>query len=145
MKHWIINDFDNQYLNSFLQRLNRLGVNCSSIISREMNEEIMEPLLLFVLNKNRFPQLQCLRFVVCKNISSVWNNINQWIDFILAHITEHQLTCVRFDFDTKQQEKITELQTSDEVITVTQLPYIVYVHRFMWEDNVTLWMEQRQK
>ena len=128
-----------------MQRLNRLVVHCSSIISREMNEEIMEPLLLFVLNKNRFPQLRCLRFIVCKNILSVWNNINQWIDFILAHITEHQLTCVRFDFDPKQQEKITELQTSNEVITVTELPYIVDVHRFMLEDNVTLWMERRQQ
>jgi hypothetical protein len=110
-----------------------------------MNEEIMEPLLLFVLSKNRFPQLRCLLFIVCKNISSVWNNTNQWIDFILAHITKHQLTCVRFDFDAKHQEKITELQTSDEVITVAELPYIVYVHRFMWEYNVTLWMERRQK
>ena len=110
-----------------------------------MNEEIMEPLLLFVMNKNRFPQLRCLRFIFCKNILSVWNNINQWIDFILAHITEHQLTCVGFDFDAKQQEKITELQTSNEVITVTELPYIVDVYRFMLEYNVTLWMERRQQ
>jgi hypothetical protein len=108
-----------------------------------MNEEIIKPLLLFIINKYRFSRLRYLRFT-CKNISSAWININQWINFILDRVTEHQLTCVRFDFTEKEQE-IFGLQTSDEIITTTDPPCIVDIHRFVSANHVTLWLERRQK
>jgi hypothetical protein len=144
LKYWFMNDLSNQYLDSFLQRLDRLYVDCSYITNSKMNEEIMKPLLLFIINKYRFSQLRCLQFYACKNILSSWNNIDQWIDIILSRITEHQLTCVRFDFDEKEQ-KITDLQTGDKVITITEPPCVVDIHRFISADHVTLWMERRQK
>ncbi|CAF4292842.1 unnamed protein product, partial [Adineta steineri] len=58
--------------------------------------------------QDRFPQLKCLRLRSCKNIASSWENIDQWISFILTHINEHQLTCVRFDF-IEQEKKTTEM------------------------------------
>ncbi|CAM4831844.1 unnamed protein product, partial [Rotaria magnacalcarata] len=45
LRYWFSNDLHNQYLDSFLQRLDRLYVNCSCIITREMNEELLTPLL----------------------------------------------------------------------------------------------------
>ncbi len=104
----------------------------------------MKPLLLFVINKHRFPQLRCLRFYACKNILSSWDNIDQWIDIILTRITEHQLTCVRFDFHVKEQE-ITGLKTGDEVITITERSCVVDIHRFIGANHVILWIERRQK
>ena len=65
----------------------------------------MESLLSFLIDKHRFPQLKCLRFIGLKNISSAWCNIDQWIAFILKHVTEHQLTCVRLDVKAKNNKK----------------------------------------
>jgi len=79
LRYWFSENFANGYLDSFLQRLN--------------------------YDKYRLPKLRCLRFTRCKKILSSWNNIDQWIDFILSRIMEHQLTCVRFDFVEEQQKK----------------------------------------
>jgi len=107
-----------------------------------MNEEIMEPLLVFLTAKHRFPQLRCLRFMNCKNVSSAWYNIDQWINFVCSHINEHQLACVRFDFIEKEHE-ITDLQTDDE--TIIDPPCIVDIHRFVGENHVALWIERKWK
>jgi DNA primase large subunit len=109
-----------------------------------MNEDIMESFLLFLVDKNYFSQLRCLRLMNCKNVSSAWQNINQWINFILTRISEHQLTCVRFDFIEKEHE-ITDLQTGDEIIVTNNPPCIVDIHRFVQENHVALWMERKQK
>ncbi len=101
-----------------------------------MNEVIMESFLLSIIDKSYFPQLRCLRLMNCKNISSAWQNINQWIDFILIRINEHELTCVRFDFIEKEHD-ITDLQTNDDMI-------IINVHRFLYENHVALWMERKK-
>ncbi|CAF3886759.1 unnamed protein product, partial [Rotaria magnacalcarata] len=118
--------------------------NLEDVINAKMNEEIMEPLLLFLIDKHRFPQLRCLRFMNCKNISSAWDNIEHWIDFILNRISEHQLACVRFDFIEKEQE-ITDLHTGDQTIAITGLPYIINIHRFVKENHVALWLERKHK
>ncbi|CAM4936174.1 unnamed protein product [Rotaria socialis] len=144
LKYWFNTDANNPYLDSFLRRIERLYVECSDVINAKMNEEIMEPLLLFLIDKHRFPQLRCLRFMNCKNISSAWNNIEHWIDFILNRISEHQLTCVRFDFIEKEQE-ITDLHTGDETIAITDLPYTINIHRFVKENHVALWLERKHK
>jgi hypothetical protein len=144
LKYWFNIAHGNQHLDSFLQRIERLYVNCSCIVNAEMNEEIMERLLLFLIDKHRFPRLRCLRFMTCKNISSAWHNINQWINFILTHITEHQLTCVRFDFIEKEHE-ITNLHTADETIISTNPRYMFDIHRFVQENHVALWIERKQK
>jgi hypothetical protein len=109
-----------------------------------MNEEIMQPLLLFIIAKHRFPQLRCLRFMNCKNISSAWYNIDQWINIVLTRINEHQLTCVRFDFIEKEHE-ITDLQTGDETIAIIDPPCIVDIHRLIHENHVALWIERKWK
>jgi hypothetical protein len=80
----------------------------------------------------------------CKNISSAWQNINQWIDFILTRINEHQLTCVRFDFIEKEHE-ITDIQTSDDTIIINDPPRIIDAHRFIYKNHVALWMERKYK
>ncbi|CAF2178970.1 unnamed protein product, partial [Rotaria magnacalcarata] len=63
LRYWFSNDLHNQYLDSFLQRLDRLYVNCSCIITREMNEELLTPLLQFLIDKDRLPQLRSLQFI----------------------------------------------------------------------------------
>jgi hypothetical protein len=55
---------------------------------------------------------------------------------------EHQLTCVRFDFVEEQQE-VTDLQTSNDIITVIEPPCVVDIHRFICANHVSLWMERR--
>ncbi|CAF3449040.1 unnamed protein product [Rotaria socialis] len=144
LKYWFNTDANNPYLDSFLRRIERLYVECSDVINAKMNEEIMEPLLLFLIDKHRFPQLRCLRFMNCKNISSAWNNIEHWIDFILTRASEHQLACVRFDFIEKEQE-IADLHTGDETIAITDLPYTINIHRFVKEKHVALWLERKHK
>ncbi|CAM4972006.1 unnamed protein product, partial [Rotaria socialis] len=136
LKYWFNTDANNPYLDSFLRRIERLYVECSDVINAKMNEEIMEPLLLFLIDKHRFPQLRCLRFMNCKNISSAWNNIEHWIDFILTRASEHQLACVRFDFIEKEQE-ITDLHTGDETIAITDLPYTINIHR-MYRNELSI-------
>ena len=108
LKYWFTNLYDNEYLNTFLRNLDQLYVDCSPIINLKLNEEIMLPLLTFATNRDHFPQLQCLRFIMCKHIQSAWCNIDKWIDFIFTHIDQHQLQCFRFDFIEKI-EKITTL------------------------------------
>jgi hypothetical protein len=145
LKYWLVIDFSNQhYINSFLQRIERLYINCSCIINAKMNEEIMQPLVLFIIAKYHFPQLRCLRFMNCKNISAAWYNIDQWINIVLTHINEHQLTSVRFDFIEKEHE-ITGLQTGDETITSIDPPCIVDIHRLVHENHVALWIERKWK
>lgn len=104
----------------------------------------MKPLLLFLIDRNRFSQLRSLRFLNCRNISTAWDNINQWIEFILTRINEHQLTCVRFDFIETQHE-ITDLHTGDEIITIPDPTFIVHIHRFVQRNHVALWIDRKQK
>ncbi|CAF2765928.1 unnamed protein product [Rotaria sp. Silwood2] len=102
----------------------------------------MEPLLSFVIDKHHFPQLQCLRFILCKHILSTWCNIFKWIDFIFAHINEVRLKCLRFDFIEKDQE-VTDIKTGDEIIITTEPPYIVDIHRFISENHIAFWIERK--
>jgi hypothetical protein len=102
----------------------------------------MEPLLSFIIDKHRFPQLQCLRFIKCKYISSAWCNIDKWIDFIFTNINEHQLKCLRFDFVEKEQE-VTDIKTGYETITMTNPPCIVNIHRYVSEYHISFWIERK--
>jgi hypothetical protein len=102
----------------------------------------MIPLLSFIIDKHRFPQLQSLRFITCKHISSAWCNIDKWIDFVFTHINEHQLKCLRFDFIEKEQE-VTDIKTGDEIITTTDPPCIVDIHRFVSENHISFWIERK--
>ena len=144
LKYWLTDDRTNQYFNNFLQHLDRLYVDCSSIINLNLNEEIRVPFLSYVIDKRRFPQLKCLRFLNCKHISSSWCNIHQWIDFIFTHIDEHQLKFLRFDFIEKGHELI-DIQTGDEIITRNELPYIIDIRRFVSDTNISFWIERLYK
>jgi hypothetical protein len=108
-----------------------------------MNEDIMESFLLSIIDKSYFPQLRCLRLMNCKNISSAWPNIDQWIDFILTRINEHEPTCVRFDFIEKEHD-ITDLQTNDDMIIMNDPRCIIDIHRFLYENHVALSMERKK-
>ncbi|CAF4757634.1 unnamed protein product [Rotaria socialis] len=141
LRYWFINDLHNQYFDTFLQRLDRLYVNCSCIITREMNEELLTSLLQFLIDEDRLPQLQ---FICCKNILSAWTNIDQLIDFILSRMVEHQLTCMCFDFE-QQKQLSTDLRTTDETIRITEPPCVVYIHRFISSNRVSLWIERQRK
>jgi hypothetical protein len=142
LKYWFTNARDNQYLNTFLRHLDQLYVDCSPIINLNLNEEIMLPLLSFVIDKHHFPQLQCLRFIMCKHIESAWCNIHKWIDFILTHINQHQLQCFRFDFIEKEHE-ITDMQTDDKLIISTEPSCIVHIHQFVSENQISFWIERK--
>ena len=142
MKYWFTNLYDNEYLNTFLRNLDQLYVDCSPIINLKLNEEIMLPLLTFATNRDHFPQLQCLRFIMCKHIQSAWCNIDKWIDFIFTHIDQHQLQCFRFDFIEKI-EKITTLQTDDKLITTTEPQRIIHIHQFVSETQISFWIERK--
>ncbi|CAM4911480.1 unnamed protein product [Rotaria socialis] len=96
----------------------------------------MVPLVSFVIDKQRFGQLQCLRFILCKNISSAWRNIHKWIDFVFTHTNQHQLKCWRFDFIEKEQE-VADMKTSDEIVTITEPPRIADIHRFVSEKTIS--------
>jgi hypothetical protein len=102
----------------------------------------MIPLLSSVIDKRRFPRLQCLRFLDCKHISSAWCNINKWIDFILTHISEHQLKYLRFDFIEKEHE-LTDIQSGDEIITITEPPCVVDIQRFILDNHISFWIERK--
>ncbi|CAF4084801.1 unnamed protein product, partial [Adineta steineri] len=83
LKHWFTSDHNRQqFLNTFLARLDRLFIDCEPLINMNRNQEIMLPLLSFIINKQRFPNLKYLRFINCKYISSSWVNINKWVEFI---------------------------------------------------------------
>ncbi|CAF4001138.1 unnamed protein product [Rotaria magnacalcarata] len=145
LKYWFTNDYNNQYLDSFLRNLDRLYVDCSSIVNINLNEEILVPLLSLIIGKHRFPQLQYLRFIKCKHISSAWSNVHKWIDFIFTHINEHQLKCLRFDFTEKDNE-VTDMKADDEIITVTESPpCVVDIHRFVSENHISYWIERKYK
>jgi hypothetical protein len=142
LKYWFTNARDNEYLIAFLRRLGQIYIDCSSIINLKLNEELMLPLLSFIINRNYFPQLECLRFILCKNISSSWCNIDKWIDFIFTHINQHQIQCFRFNFIEKEHE-ITSMQTDDILITRTEPPHIIHVHRFVSETQISFWIERK--
>ncbi|CAF1077565.1 unnamed protein product [Adineta steineri] len=143
-KYWLTNDTNNLYFCSVLQRLERLHVDCSSLINRQMNEEIYHLFLSYIIDKDRFPQLRCLRLRSCKNIASSWENIDQWISFILTHINEHQLTCVRFDF-IEQEKKTTEMNICNQIMRIVQLSSIIDIHQFVHDNHIALWIERRYK
>ncbi|CAM4786161.1 unnamed protein product [Rotaria magnacalcarata] len=142
LNYWITNSRDNEYLDAFLQRLDRLHIECSSIINKHLNEEVMIPLLSFVINKRHFPRLECLRFHECKNISSAWCSIDKWIDFIFTHINEHQLKYLRFSF-IENEQLVTDMQTGDETITLTDQSCIVDIHRLVLESRISFWIERK--
>ncbi|CAF4287257.1 unnamed protein product, partial [Rotaria magnacalcarata] len=142
LNYWITDSRDNEYLDAFLQRLDRLHIECSSIINKHLNEEVMIPLLSFVINKRHFPRLECLRFHECKNISSAWCSIDKWIDFIFTHINEHQLKYLRFSF-IENEQLVTDMQTGDETITLTDQSCIVDIHRLVLESRISFWIERK--
>ena len=107
-----------------------------------LNEEIMLPFLSFIINKQRFPNLQYLRFIRCKHISSSWVNINKWIEFIFIHINEHQLKCLRFDFIEKEEE-VPDVKTIDEIIKITESLCIIDIQRFISENYISYWIERK--
>ncbi len=144
LKYWFSNNSINEYLHSFLQRLDRLYIGCSSIININLNEELIQPLLSFIINKNYFPQLKSLRFIECKCISSSWCNLNKSIDFILDHVNEHQLICLRFDFIEKE-DKLTDLTTGNQLITIDEPPCIVDIHRLILDNHIAFWIERKWK
>ncbi|CAF2990954.1 unnamed protein product [Rotaria sp. Silwood2] len=144
LKYWFTNNCTHPYLDTFLQRLDRLYVDCSSIMNINLNEEFLMPFLSFVIDKRRFPRLVCLRLIECKHISSAWSNINKWIDFILIHINEHQLKCLRFDFIEKEHQ-LPDIQPHDEIITIIEPSYVVNIHRLVLENYVSFWIERKQK
>ncbi|CAF1191537.1 unnamed protein product [Adineta steineri] len=94
--------------------------------------------------EDRFPQLKCLRLMSCKNISSSWQNIDQWISFILTHINEHQLTCVRFDF-IENENKITEMNICNQMIRILQSSWIIDIHQIVQDNHIALWIDRRKK
>jgi hypothetical protein len=58
----------------------------------------MLPLLSFVIDKHYFPQLECLRLIMCKHISSAWCNMRNGI--FLGHVyfddeNHHQQTFLK--------------------------------------------------
>ncbi len=63
LNYWITNGRANEYLDAFLQRHDRLHIECSSIINKHLNEEVMMPLVSFIINKRHFPRLECLHFI----------------------------------------------------------------------------------
>lgn len=142
MTHWFTIVEDNQYLRSLLLHMERICVVCSSIINATMSQEIVQPLLRFLIDQNRFPRLRCIRFNGCKNISGAWLNINEWLDFFLIHIAAHQLQCIRFDFIEKEQE-VTDLLSGDGRFTTTD-PLCVYdIHRFVHSNHAALWIDRK--
>jgi len=102
----------------------------------------MLPLLSFIIDKHYFTQLKCLRFIKCKHISSAWCNIHKWIDFIFTHINQHQLKYLRFDFIENEHE-ITAMQTDNKLIIITEPPYIVHIHQFVSESQISFWIERK--
>ncbi|CAF1114414.1 unnamed protein product [Adineta ricciae] len=144
LSYWITNGYDNQYLQAFLEHINRLYIDCSFIVNEHLNEELMNPLLSFIINKQRFPRLEYLRFVECKHTSSAWCDINKWIDYILTHMDKHQLKHLWFSFIDKGQQ-LTDMKTGDEIITNNNPPCIIDIHRFVSEDHISFWMERKFK
>ena len=142
LKHWFSIVDGNPYLRSLLQHIERFYVDCMLITNAKMNEEIMKPLLCFLINQDHFPRLRSIRFVSCKNISSAWMNINRWLDFLLTPITEHQLHCVRFDFVEKEHE-VTDLHTCDQTTTTINPTCTFDIHRFVHANHVALWMDRK--
>ncbi|CAM4815440.1 unnamed protein product [Rotaria magnacalcarata] len=110
---------------------------------QHQNEEIMVPLLSFVIDKQRFRQLQCLRFILCKSISSAWRNIHKWIDFVFTHTNQHQLKCLRFDFIEKEQQEVIDMKTGDEIVSLTEPPCIADIHRFVSEKHIAFWIHYK--
>jgi len=144
LNYWINNGHNNEYLNIFLQRLDRLYIECSSVINEHLNEELMIPVLSFIINKRHFPQLEALRFIEYKHISSAWCNFDKWIGFIFTHINEHRIKYLRFSFIEKDQE-VTDMQTGDETITMTDPPCIIDIRRFVSENRIAFWIERKYK
>jgi hypothetical protein len=144
LTYWITNGGDNLYLDVFFQRLNQIFIECSFIINKNLNEEMMVLLLTFIINKRRFPRLECLSFIQCEHISSSWCNINKCINFIFTHLNEHQLKHLRFSFIGKEQE-ITDMQTGDEIITITEPSCVADIHRFVSENRISFWIQRIYK
>ncbi|CAF1184488.1 unnamed protein product [Rotaria magnacalcarata] len=141
LKHWFTNHRDNLNLNTVFRQIDRLYIDCSPIVNIDQNEEIMVPLLSFVIDKQRFRQLQCLRFILCKSISSAWRNIHKWIDFVFTHTNQHQVTCLRFDFIEKEQQEVPDMKTGDEIVSLTEPPCIADIHRFVSENHISYWIQ----
>ncbi|CAF4027436.1 unnamed protein product [Rotaria magnacalcarata] len=141
LKHWFTNHRDNLNLNTVFRQIDRLYIDCSPIVNIDQNEEIMVPLLSFVIDKQRFRQLQCLRFILCKSISSAWRNIHKWIDFVFTHTNQHQLKCLRFDFIEKEQQEVPDMKTGDEIVSLTEPPCIADIHRFVSENHISYWIQ----
>ncbi|CAF1234076.1 unnamed protein product [Adineta ricciae] len=142
LRHWITNDSHNQYLNTFLQRLDGIFIECSSITNEYLNEEMMIPFLSFILNKQRFSQLEYLRFFQFQHVSSAWCIINKWTNYILNHCNEHQLKYLQFSL-IENDQLLTNMKTADEIITISDPPRIIDIHRSVSNNNISFWMENR--
>ena len=142
LKYWLTEQYHCQYVNTFLQNLDQLYIDCSDIINLMLNEAMMTPLLSSIINRYDFPQLKCLCFFMCKHISSSWININKWINFILTHFHQHKLEYIRFSFIEKENE-IIDVKTGDEIITSTESPHIIDIHRFVLENRISFWIERK--
>ncbi|CAF1666605.1 unnamed protein product, partial [Adineta ricciae] len=142
LRHWITNDSHNQYLNTFLQRLDKIFIECSSITNEYLNEEMMIPFLSFILNRQRFSQLEYLDFFQFQHVSSAWCIINKWTNYILNHCNEHQLKYLQFSL-IENDQLLTNMKTGDEIITISDPPRIIDIHRSVSNNYISFWMESR--
>ena len=135
LKCWLTERYRCQYIDKFLQNLDQLYIDCSDITNLMLNEALMIPLFTSLIKRYDFPKLKCLCFFMCKHISSSWININKWIDFILTHLNQHKLKYLRFNFTDKE----------NEIIISTESACIIDIHRFVSENQISFWMERKQK
>lgn len=117
---------------------------CSSIINEHLNQEIRIRFLTFIINRERFPSLECLCFIECKHISSSWSNVQKWIDYIIYHSSEHQLKYLQFDSLEKEQQ-LMDQQARDDRFIWTNPSCFVHIQRFVSKDTISLWIERECK
>ena len=141
-RYWLSLDTTKENLTFFLNRIEQLVVDCSTITDSNFSNEMNERFLPFFTDCDIFSHLRCMRLSNCANNSAIWATIRQWIDIILTSGIRHQLRSLRFDF-TDEEYYLVELEMNDALFVAYELDLHANIHRRAWPGHVELWIEKK--
>jgi hypothetical protein len=141
-QYWLTLDGGIKSLTTFLNRIEQLSVNCSSVDNSNFIHEMAELYLPFLTNRGVFPHLYCMRLFSCSAISTTWATIREWIDSILTSNIGHQLRSLRFDFDDEDYHLI-EMEMNEKLFANYELELHADIHRRVWPGHIEFWIEKK--
>lgn len=144
MLYWFHENTNISSICFFLSRIEQMRVFCSLHVNSTIHRKTIQQIVASMVYSDLFPRLKILRLSEFPSNSIVESNICQWIDMIVSHATENQLSCFRIDFD-NQCFELDEFIKNVGLTTFHEPHCIVDICQSSRPGHFELWIERKQR